>query len=163
MTIRKEIASSVAVILFGIVFLLYSGRYPLDSRACPGPGVFPLIVGGMLLALAVLQLAQALWKWKRPEKPETAAKRDGSVRGFFRENPGEKTAVALIAGFILYILMIQRVGFFVSTFLFVIFVSGLSEARDWWKPVLLSVGINVFCYLLFVMWLKLSFPNGLLF
>jgi hypothetical protein len=59
--------------------------------------------------------------------------------------------------------MIQRVGFFVSTFLFVIFVSRLSDARDWWKPGLLSVGISVFCYLLFVVWLKLSFPNGLLF
>jgi len=163
MTIRKEITSSLAVILFGIVFLLYSARYPLDTWACPGPGAFPLVVGVMLLLLAFLQLGQSLWKWKRSEIPGTAPKRSGSVVAFFRENPGEKAAFTLIAVFVLYILGIRWLGFFVSTFLFVILASRISEAKGWGGPVLLSVGINVFCYLLFVVWLKLNFPNGLLF
>jgi putative tricarboxylic transport membrane protein len=163
MTVRKEITSSIAVILFGIVFLLYAARYPLDTWACPGPGVFPLIVGVMLLALAAIQLTQAVWKWKRTPEPESPPKGSGSVLAFFRENPGEKTAMGLIVVSVLYILGIAWVGFFVSTFLFVIVVSRLAHARSWAGPVLLSLGIDVFCYLMFVVWQKLSLPSGLLF
>jgi Tripartite tricarboxylate transporter TctB family len=163
MTIRKEITSSIAVILFGIVFLLYSERYPLDTWACPGPGAFPLVVGVMLLLLAFLQLGHALWKWKCSEKPETAPKRSGSVIAFFGENPGEKTVLGMVIVFILYIFGIQWIGFFVSTFFFVVIASRFSERKGWTGPVLLSLGIGVFCYLMFVVWQKLSFPNGLLF
>jgi hypothetical protein len=163
MTIRKEITSSAAVVLFGFVFLLYSERYPLDTWACPGPGAFPLILGIMLLVLAFLQLGQSLWKWKRSEKPGTAPKRPGSVMVFFRENPGEKTVVGMVVVFFLYILGIQWIGFFASTFLFVILASRFSEGKGWTGPILLSLGIGVFCYLMFVVWQKLSFPNALLF
>jgi putative tricarboxylic transport membrane protein len=163
MTARKEIASSLVVVLFGLGFLGYSLKYPLDTWACPGPGVFPMIVGGFLVVLAVWQLAQAIWKWKRAEGTGAPPGQGGAPGAYFREHPGEKAAVSLIAGFVVYILMMQWVGFFVSTFLFVLFASRLSESRDWWRPVLLSAGIDLFCYLLFIFWLKLNFPKGFLF
>jgi len=163
MTVRKEITSSIAVIVFGVVFLLYTARYPLDTWACPGPGVFPLIVGAMLVALATAQLTRALWKWKRLEEPETPGGRAGSVAQFFRDNPGEKTALAVILVSVLYLLGIQWLGFFVSTFLFVIVISRIWQAGSWVGPVLLSVGIDGFCYLMFVVWQKLSLPSGYLF
>src|SRR3972149_10034298 len=45
MIIRKEIAGSLVLFLFGVVFLLYDLKYPLDQWANPGPAVFPLMVG----------------------------------------------------------------------------------------------------------------------
>jgi len=163
MTGRKEITSSIAVIVFGVVFLLYAARYPLDTWACPGPGVFPLIVGVMLLALATAQLTRALWKRKRAGEPEEPGRRAGSVTAYIRENPGEKTALVVIIATALYLLGIQWLGFFVSTFLFVIAISRIWQAGSWVGPVLLSAGIDGFCYLMFVVWQKLSLPSGYLF
>ena len=163
MTARKDIASSVVVLLFGVVFLVYSSRYPLDSWASPGPGAFPMMAGGMLVLLGSWQLLRSVWKWKRPEPSKSAERDDGSGISSLRGTRGGKKAISLIAAFVLYLLGIKWVGYFVSTFLFGIFVSRLSEARDLWKPVLLSAGIGLFCYLVFVGWLKLSFPGGILF
>jgi hypothetical protein len=163
MTARKDIASSVVVLLFGIVFLVYSSRYPLDSWASPGPGAFPMMAGGMVVLLGSWQLLHSIWKWKHPGPSNAAAREDEPGISSLRGTPGGKAAISLIAAFVLYILGIKWVGYFVSTFLFGIYVSRLSETRDLWKPVLLSAGIGLFCYLVFVGWLKLSFPSGILF
>jgi putative tricarboxylic transport membrane protein len=163
MAFRKEIVGSFVFILFGVGFLLYGLKYPLDQWANPGPGVFPLIVGVTLVILAAWQLLHSLWK------PNPSAGRDKggeavtSAREYLQRNKGETRAVLMIAAFVLYLLMVQWVGFFVSNFLFVVIASRLMKEKDWRGPIALSVGINLFCYVMFEMWLKLSFPRGILF
>lgn len=163
MTTRKEIASNLVVILFGAVFLAYTTRYPLDTWESPGPAVFPLILGAVLTILGVGQLVRALWQSTRKDHREK--QRDGgrSVRESLLRNRGDGKALRMIAVFILYLLMMQWIGFFISTFLFAIISSRLAETKDWGRPIALSAGITLFCYLLFEVWLKLSFPRGVLF
>jgi hypothetical protein len=69
----------------------------------------------------------------------------------------------MIAVFIVYLLMVKWAGFFISNFLFVIISSKLIGAKDWARPIALSVAVSLFCYFLFEVWLKLSFPRGVLF
>jgi putative tricarboxylic transport membrane protein len=163
MTTRKEIAGNLAVILFGAVFLSYTARYPLDTWESPGPAVFPLILGALLTILGAGQLIRALWKSARKDHREK--QRDGgrSMRESLLRKSGEGKALRMIAVFILYLLMMQWIGFFVSTFLFGTITSRLTETRGWGRPIALSTGITLFCYLLFEVWLKLSFPRGILF
>jgi len=163
MSLRKEIASSLALILFGAVFLLYDIKYPLDQWENPGPGAFPLMVGAVLVVLAAWQLIQAFRKTKTPGREERS-KGDASIAGEVpKKDRGETKVLLMIAVFIIYLLMVKWVGFFTSNFLFVIVSSKFMGARDWKGPVLLSAGINLFCYFLFEVWLKLSFPRGILF
>jgi putative tricarboxylic transport membrane protein len=163
MAIRKELASSLVLILFGVGFLLYDIKYPLDQWANPGPGVFPLIVGAVLVILATWQLVQDFRKSKRQGIKKDDDEATKSITEFLQRNEGEKKVLFMIAVFIIYLMMVKWVGFFTSNFLFVIFSSRLIEAKDWKGPVALSVGINLFCYFLFEVWLKLSFPRGILF
>ena len=166
MTTRKEIASNLVVILFGAVFLAYTTRYPLETWESPGPAVFPLIVGAVLTILGVGQLVQAVWRSRRKDHHHHREKhRDGDqpARESILRNSGDGKAFRMIVVFILYLLMMQWIGFFVSTFLFAIIASRLAEARDWGRPMALSAGVTFFCYLLFEVWLKLSFPRGILF
>jgi putative tricarboxylic transport membrane protein len=161
MTTRKEIGSNLVVILFGALFLSYTTRYPLDTWENPGPAVFPLILGTLLTILALWQLALALRKSTKKEHDKHRG--DGSGLKALLSNSGEGKALRMIAFFILYLLMMQWIGFFVSTLLFSIVSSRLTETKNWGGPIALSAGITLFCYLLFEVWLKLSFPRGILF
>ena len=64
----------------------------------------------------------------------------GAVKAFFVDNPGEAKILILTSMLILYIVMMQWIGFFVSTFLLVILASRLMEAKGWVRPIALSVG-----------------------
>jgi hypothetical protein len=161
MTTRKEVAGNLVVILFGAVFLSYTTRYPLDTWESPGPAVFPLILGVTLTILGAGQLVQALWKSRRKGHHDRNGEESGL--GSLLSSRGEGKAFRMIALFILYLLMMQWIGFFTSTFLFAALSSRLTETRDWGRPIALSTGITLFCYFLFEVWLKLSFPRGILF
>ncbi len=163
MTIRKEIASGLALFLFGAGLLVYDLKYPLDTWANPGPGVFPLIVGVALVILAGRQVVQGLRKYKSQETEEKLQERTRSLAGFYSKNMSETKALIMIGVFIIYLIMVKWVGFFISTFVFVIVSSRLMGALNWSGPVVLSLGIDFFCYCLFEIWLKLSFPRGILF
>jgi putative tricarboxylic transport membrane protein len=160
---KKNIASSLVLILFSMVFLVYTTRYPLENWENPGPAVFPLILGGILLVLAVWQLLHALWALKKTGDSQGKGPKIKNLKKFVHDNPGEAKVIYLTAMLILYILMMQWIGFFVSTFCLVILSSKLTEARDWGRPTLLAAGLCLFCYLLFEFWLKVSFPRGILF
>jgi len=163
MFVRKEIASSVVLFLFGVVFLLYDLKYPLDQWANPGPAVFPLMVGMLLVILAAWQLVQGVRKPK-PEVTKESHEGTGSlIKEFLQRNKVEVKPLLMIAVFIVYLLMVKWIGFFISNFLFVIMSSKLIGARDWGRPIALSAGVSLFCYFLFEVWLKLSFPRGVLF
>jgi putative tricarboxylic transport membrane protein len=160
---RKEIASSLVLILFGVVFLLYNVKYPLDTWANPGPGIFPLMVGAVLVVLAAWQLIQDVRKSKQEEAKERNKGTGRSIRKLLQRDSGEVKPLLMISVFIVYLLMVKWVGFFISNFLFVIISSKIIGARDWGRPIALSGGISLFCYFLFEVWLKLSFPRGFLF
>lgn len=160
---RKDIASSLVLILFSATFLIYTTRYPLDSWENPGPAVFPLTLGGILLILALWHLILASLAPKAPDREGEKGSKVKALKAFLHDNQGEAKALILTALLVLYILMMQWIGFFVSTFLLVILSSRLMEAKDWGRPVALSVGVSLFCYFLFEVWLKLSFPRGILF
>jgi hypothetical protein len=162
MAIRKERLSSLVVLLFGAGFLVYNLKYPLDTWGNPGPAVFPLMAGAVLVVLAAWELARDLLK-PAPTRNEEGNAQRASLKETFRVAEGEGRILLMIAAFVLYILMVKWIGFFVSNFFFVIIASRLIGARSWGGPVLLSAGIDLFCYALFDLWLNLSFPRGVLF
>jgi hypothetical protein len=160
---RKEIASSLILVLAGVGYLIHSTRYPLDTSANPGPGLFPLIVGGVFVILAACQLARSFLKRKPSGDVEPPTLETRPVCRFIQWDRGETKPLFMIVVFIIYLVMVRWAGFFSSNFLFVIAASRLMGARDWGRPIALSAGVSVFCYFLFEVWLKLSFPRGILF
>ena len=163
MAIRKGIVSSLVLILFGVFFLLYDIKYPMDIWANPGPGIFPLMVGAVLVILAAWQLVRDIREPKPEEAKESHEGTGRSIGEFLQRYRVETKPLLMTAVFVAYLLMVEWVGFFISNFLFVIISSKLMGARDWGRPVALSAGVKLFCYFLFEVWLKLSFPRGVLF
>jgi len=155
---RKEITSSFTFILLGAGYLVYNTKYPLDTLNNPGPGVFPLILGGILTLLAIYQLAHVLQKSRLKEYQ--VKEQPQSVKGALQSWKKESGPLILAAAFAIYVILIPWMGFFISNFLFVVICSRLIGARDWKRPLFLAIGLDLFCYLLFEIWLKLSLPRG---
>lgn len=154
----KQIISFLVLILFGIVFLGVNTRYAFGTLADPGSGVFPLVAGLSLVALACWELFQATRPLKGEARKVTGPATAGEGKGAGKA--AETKVFLLIFVIALYIAGVQRVGFLTSTFVLVLTTSRLSGARDWSRPVLLGLGILLFCYLLFEVWLKLALPRG---
>jgi len=155
MSTRKEITTTLVLLLFGAGYLVYSTEYPVGAWNNPGPRVFPLFVGGVLVILAFGHFIQSLRSRKSEEREEIAQPTKKPL--------GASRPLFLAGVFVVYILMIEGVGFFVSTVAFVVMSSRLMGAKDWVRPLGLALGVALFCYLLFEVWLKLSLPRGLLF
>ena len=155
MSTRKEITSTLVLLLFGAGYLAYSTEYPMDTWNNPGPRVFPLFAGGVLILLAFGHFIHSLRSRKREEQEEDAQPTKKPLRA---SRPS-----ILVGYFILYVLLIQWAGFFVPTVAFVMMSSRLMGARDWVRPLVLALGVAFFCYVLFEVWLKLSLPRGVLF
>jgi len=157
----KQVAGSIALILLGAGYLAYNTAYSLDTWSNPGPAVFPLLVGGVLVILAFCDLIHTL----RSGTGQKGRKGGGTNPGWSRislRGSGEAKIVLLVLLFIIYLVMIRVAGFFISNFLFVSLSSRLMGAKDWARPCALAAGICLFCYLLFEMWLKMSLPRGFL-
>jgi hypothetical protein len=155
---RKEITSSLIFILLGAGYLVYNTNYPLDTLNNPGPALFPLILGGILTLLAIYQLIHVFRK-NRVKKCQGKVQPQ-SVRGALQSWKNESGPLILAGAFAIYLILIPWIGFFTSNFLFVVICSRLIGARDWKRPFSLAIGIDLFCYLLFEIWLKLSLPRG---
>ncbi len=154
MTTSRERAAGFVLLVGGAGFLVYAARYPIDTPANPGPGLFPLMVGAALVILAAIQVVRSIRKGAPAAAEEGADERPAGAR--------ETGAALMVALLVVYLLAVTRLGFFASTFVFVVAASRLMGARVWGKPLALSAGIAIFCYLLFIVWLKMSFPRGLL-
>ena len=136
--------SAVGLALLAIGYLLAARRYPLDTLATPGPGIFPLIAGVGLLAVALWQLAA---------RAATRAADGPPAAPLHRAAPAI-TGVVLI----LYALAFPRIGFLASSFVLVAVVSRLMGRAGWWRPAALALGITAASHVVFARWLGVSLP-----
>ena len=84
-----------------------------------------------------------------------------SIKNIFswEENKLPLLGYALI---VVYILLIDVLGFFVSTTIFMVGYMLFLKMRKPLTLMLVTLGVDVFVYFLFVMQLKLNLPSGLL-
>lgn len=157
----RRCLSSAILLLMGGGYLWYGLRYPLETLENPGPGVFPLAVGVLLVALSALQLVQAgtqLFRvgstgttpggpCARPADPPNGA-------------PATRAPWCMVGVLVLYLLLVRWIGFLACTFVLVIVCGRLMGTRSWVRAVSLAGGVIVACYFLFSVWLKVPLPTG---
>jgi len=160
--LRKDALSSAVLLLIGGGYLWYDSRYSLDTLANPGPGIFPLVVGLLLVALTATQLARSggplllSWPTAKPGSPAACPPEASS------QTHTEGIPWLMVGILVLYLIIVSRIGFLTSTFVLVIICSKLMGTSGWKRPVLLAAGLIVACHFLFSVWLKVPLPTGLL-
>ena len=114
----------------------------------PGPGFLPF---GLALCLIILSLALILKSWKG----------DISSTPFWPQRTWLRPLLG-VSIFILYALVIERLGFLLSTFPFLIIWMRLIERVRWRTLIGISIATTAGLYFIFVFFLEVPLPKGFL-
>jgi hypothetical protein len=129
----------------GLFFVLGGAKLKFGTLSNPGPGFFPLIVALILTFSGLLSLAKGLIRSLKPVS-EISWKQQALM-----------TAAVLFYGFLL-----DFFGFFISTFILMFTLFGLSikGKRRWYKVFLFAATTALASWLLFSVALKVPFPSS---
>ena len=143
---RRDRWSAAGLAVVAAAYLFQARRYPVDTLVTPGPGLFPLLIGGALFVIALWQLARA-------------ARAEQVAGGRVDPGPGSRRAPLILSVvLLLYVIALPRLGFVVTSFALVLVASRLMGATGWWRPALLALGITLASRIVFVTWLGVPLP-----
>jgi hypothetical protein len=137
----------------GAAICVGSVQIRLGTFHRPGPGFMPFLSGIFLMLFGVILMVSTLAKANN-EKEETKNKKlwtKENWKGF------SLTLLALFG----YALLMNRLGFYTTTFLFLFFLFKLTAPRKWLMPLAFSGASVILSYLIFSVWLMTQFPGGI--
>jgi putative tricarboxylic transport membrane protein len=145
--IEDRIVSAVFLI-FSCLIMIESVNLKLDDIRDPGPGFVPFFLG---LTLAVLSIVAFIF-------PDTQKK----MAAFWNDWRKGRDIVFIFAGLVVYLLLARILGFYIDTFLLMMFLMKLFGEKGIKRPLLVSLLTAGITYLLFHKLLFIPFPQGLL-
>lgn len=123
-----------------------SAQLKMGNFRHPGVGFLPF---GLSIILMIFSLALIISRWKK----ETTSAPFWSHRSWLRPLLG-----VLILG--LYALVIEKLGFPLTTFIFLLVWMGVIERIHWLKMLIISIGVTLVLYLIFGSFLEVPVPMG---
>jgi putative tricarboxylic transport membrane protein len=147
---RALLGTAVVAILLAGAYLAEAMRYPRGTMAQPGPGLFPLAVG-MLMLIAALATGLESWSrktWGKMDWPRAA----DALR-----------VLAVLAASLGYFLLLPRLGHPVSATLVTLAVLQIMSLQGWVLKLGFSLAIGLGSYYLFSVLLGVPLPAGIWF
>jgi putative tricarboxylic transport membrane protein len=143
---KKIDISLVIFIALGIYICIESYNLGIGNLHAPLAGFFPFLTGVLLGGISASKLLTSLWSAKWGDRLEIKI-------AWGRVLP-------LLGGLLGYVLLMDVVGFFLATFLFVFLVLQRLESKPWWVATFAAVGISSSMHLAFRVLLRIQLPKG---
>ena len=140
----------VVIFLLGAVTTLLSLDMPIGTFRKSGTGMFPLILGILLMFLSGLFLLQLFLKTQAVREKSSTAAILGSSKPF----------ILFFGTMVLVTLLFNRLGYPLSSFLLMLALLRILGVKRWRFNLPLSFITAAVCYFLFVQWLKIPLPKG---
>lgn len=150
MNSKSDIIAAIFFIFLGLIFFWNSKSFP-DSTREIGVGAFPRLLAGLLIILSIVLIINAIKNFTLSKNPP-----------LFKEfTKGQKFILVVIFALIIYIKILEPLGFILSSFLLLLtlmFIFG--EKR---KVILLFVpiGFSIILYVVFSKLAMVSLPEGI--
>jgi len=141
--------SSFIFLLLAAYICIESLRLPLGSWRDPGAGFLPMGSGLCLGILSILAYLQARFR-SRDE-----------ARGSWYSKERWKSLLAILAVLFAYSLILDFLGFLMSTFILLLLLFRLVEPQRWVVAVGGSALASLAAYAVFEVWLKTQLPKGI--
>jgi hypothetical protein len=148
-----DLAFSGLILTLAIGYEAMALWMPQGSLKFPGPGYYPKLVGIFLIAASLGCLIQALLV----RRPARAAE----VKAEPAPRPVAGTSAVLVGLLLGYGLLLKPLGFPIAICLFLLAAIRVFGYRRWAVSVLIALGLTIISYLVFVAWLKVPLPLGI--
>lgn len=148
---------STTLILFGIAVVIGSLTMDYAGQVALSPGLFPLILGVLILFLAMLMLLRNIKGLQTISSDEIKTQEKVNKSSVFAAIVKGKSVLLILMCF-LYIALMSWVGFIPATTIFIAGVTILLGERKWWRVILLSVLGSLLAYLAFDLGLQVHLP-----
>lgn len=129
--------------LIGAYALYTSFKYGIWVDNGPGGGFIALFIGLILMILCGYSFLK--------EKSEV-----------FKVNELKKALIPFL-GILFTLLIIKIFGFLIAIAIYILLWLTLIEKYRWFKATMIDLTICAFMYAVFSLWLRVPFPNGILF
>ena len=154
----KEFLSGLFFFGFGFFVLYQSLQFTIWSDSEPGPGFFPLLTGFLITGFSFSILIKFLIPNKTPPKEMISVDDE-------EEDNGEVNyarVCAYIILMLLYGLFLEKVGWLIITAVFLLLILKYVEKQSWKRSVILTLSSLAAIYVIFVYFLSIQLPKGLI-
>jgi len=144
----------------GLVYETMALNMPRGTLAYPGPGLFPMVIGAFMIAMALGCLVREFLPRKRDKVPAVPLAPIGEPAA-----PDERDVtktLQLTALMIGYIFALKPLGFPVAICIFLAIAIRIFGYRKWLPALAMAAVITVISYVSFVLWLSVPLPLGIL-
>jgi putative tricarboxylic transport membrane protein len=145
---KADRISGIFWLVFAVVVIIESYRLGLGTLHQPGPGFLFFWAAIMLgiMALGILIRAGV-------NKPS----RESQILNLRKLNIGK--VILVLASLFLYSLLMEKLGFILTTVMLFIFLLGVVEKKKWLFTIFTSVIVTALTYVVFEIWLKSQLPK----
>lgn len=160
---RADAVLSVGAAIIGVVLVFRGLQLGVDPAVVASPGLAPVTFGSLLIVFALVLLVrsvQTLLAGKAGRESRKAP--DGRWTSGGGADLGHlRTPAALLAVLVLYVLLLDTLGFLLSTALFSVVVLGMLGWRGV-RGMLAGIVLAAASYALFDVALRVPLPRGVL-
>jgi putative tricarboxylic transport membrane protein len=149
---RYDLISSIAFMALGAYFVFGGWWLGFGSWGQPGSGFIAVLAGCLLSGLSGTWFAMSLIKRWGME----------ASRRFLPESGSLRRVLTLTLALVGFTLILKPLGFVISCFLLMVVLMRGIEPQGWRVTLLFAFVSTVLCVLIFQIWLKVEFPEGLI-
>ena len=147
---RSDIAAGLILLGFAGVILLQSHSLTFGSIRTPHTGFFPSVLAVLLLLLSLMLLGQAL--------------RQSESRAHLWQVTAEgwKRIGSTLGAMIGFALLLEGIGYLLSTFIVMVFLLRAIEPQRWIVVITVALSTALISYVIFASLLGIPLPAGIL-
>lgn len=145
---RYDRITSLVCIAVAVAICFQSYRLSLGSWRSPGPGFFSFWTGVLLGGISIIVYLKARLSKSQEEASWFPRKR-------------WRVLVLVLSALFAYALLLEVLGFLMTTFLLLLFLFKVIEPERWIVAIGGSLLTTLCSYALFALWLQVQLPKGL--
>jgi hypothetical protein len=143
--------AAIAWLVLGALTVALSLQYPIGTLRAPGSGLYPLMLGLMLMALAAAHAVRVRLEQPRPAVTPGAPS--------WRLDDATRRVLLFVGAVALCTALLQTIGYIASGFLVMLGLLRVFGVR-WGAAALIAALSAVASHVLFVRWLHIPMPAG---
>ncbi|HZE41445.1 MAG TPA: tripartite tricarboxylate transporter TctB family protein [Stackebrandtia sp.] len=149
----------------GLALLLLAWHEKGDTAFSPANERFaPIVVTGLWTVLSALYLVGQLTRFVRgvaaAKTAAVPAETDDAA-----DDPAEvhwRAPLLMVVALVAYVLLLEPVGFLITTFAFYVAAAAILGSRVWWRELVIGAAMSAVIYFSFTYLLELTLPPGVL-